>query len=214
MDKKVPFETQQQQEVRLLNGIYSKDHAIEYELYKYCADYFHNHYNALFFAPKEEVNDILQNSFITFWENIEMKRIYTDGDIIKNKNGTPLKGSIRTYFMGIAKLKYLEWAREPYNLSTEDLSMYLEPSFMKHELYADEEEESLMIQIVSDILSKIPSRCNDILVKFYYEGKNLESILQEIPSITSKESLKVKKYKCLENIRKYAQDMMKKYLYE
>lgn len=214
MDKKVPLETQQQREVRLLNGFCSKDHAMEYELYKYCADYFYDHYNALFFAPKEEVNDILQNSFITFWENIEMKRIYTDGEIIRSKNGAPLNGSIKTYFMGIARLKYLEWSREPYHLTTEDCSVYLDPSFMEQELYADEEADTLMFQILSDILSKVPSRCNDILVKFYYEGKNLESILKEIPSITSKESLKTKKHKCLENIRKCAQDMMQKYLHE
>lgn len=50
----------------------------------------------------------------------------------------------------------------------------------------------------------MPKRCYDILTKYYYEEKDLDTILLEIDTITTKNALKTKKYKCMENLREVA----------
>ena len=55
-------------------------------------------------------------------------------------------------------------------------------------------------------------RCREILTKFYYEEKNLDRILIEIPSITTKEALKTRKHKCMTTLKETAYSMYKNYL--
>ena len=50
----------------------------------------------------------------------------------------------------------------------------------------------------------MPKRCYDILTKYYYEEKDLDTILLEIDTITTKNALKTNKYKCMENLREVA----------
>ena len=112
MAKVIRLETQQQKEARLIAGMHDGNQLAQYELYEYCADYYYEKYRGVFYASEETVEEILQESFIKLWENIECGKIYVEDYIIKGKDGKPLSCSIRTYFMGIAKLKYLEWLRE------------------------------------------------------------------------------------------------------
>ena len=58
----------------------------------------------------------------------------------------------------------------------------------------------------------MPERCYEILTKFYYEEKDLDSILKEIPSIESKNALKTKKHKCMENLREGARETYERFL--
>ena len=46
----------------------------QYELYTYCSDYFWDNYRGVFFAEENAAAEILQNTFIAFWENIERKK--------------------------------------------------------------------------------------------------------------------------------------------
>ena len=45
-----------------------------------------------------------------------------------------------------------------------------------------------------------------------YEEKSLDAILQELPNFESKNALKTMKYKCMENLRKSAQEIYHRYL--
>ena len=112
----------QQKEASLVQGMADGDRQKQYELYTYCADYFWDNYRGVFFADDNTAAEILQNAFITFWENIERKKIYVADGIVMGKDNLPLSGSILTYFMRIARNKYLEWGRE-------------------HPIYADPETE-------------------------------------------------------------------------
>ena len=81
--------------------------------------------------------------------------------------------------------------------------------------YADmlyDSEENKMLDIIADIISRMSEQCSKILSKFYYEGKDLDTILIEITSITSKNALKTKKYKCMESLRNSANDIYRNYL--
>lgn len=197
---------QQEKEARLVAGMYDKDRKIQSELYAYCSDYFWANCQGLFFADDDTAMEIFQNTFITFWEKIEQRKIYVSEGRVMGKDDEPLRSSILTYFIGIAKNKYKEWVKKnPSNVDIE----------ASKQQYADmlyDSEENKMLDIIADIISRMSERCSQILTKFYVEGKNLDIILMEIPTIESKNSLKTKKYKCTELLRESARDIYKRYL--
>lgn len=207
----------QVKEARLVEGLADKGRQTQYELYKYCADYFWRNYRGVFFADEDAAAEILQNSFITLWENIEKGRISVRDGLVTGKGNQPLSGSLLTYFMGIARNKYLEWVREhPVYLDPEtelgqkirkegfDVREYMDM------LYAD--DENMMLDIIAEVISHMSARCYEILTKFYYEEKKLETILNEIPTIGSKDALKTKKNKCLKVLRESANEIYRRNL--
>lgn len=209
--------SQQEKEARLVAGMFDKDSRIQLELYAYCSKYFWANYRGVFFADEESATEIFQNTFVAFWENIERRKIYVSGDRVMGKNGEPLSGSILTYFMGIARIKYLEWVREHPSYADPDTEMgrkIREEGFDAQEyismLY--DPEENTMLDIVADVISHMSERCREILSKFYYEEKDLDAILLEIPTIDSKNALKTKKHKCMEALRESARDIYHRYL--
>ena len=194
---------QQEKEARLVAGMYDKNRKIQSELYAYCSDYFWANCQGMFFADDDTAMEIFQNTFVTFWEKIEQRKIYVSEGRVMGKDDEPLRSSILTYFIGIAKNKYKEWVKKnPSNVDIET----------SKQQYADmlyDSEENKMLDIIADIISRMSERCSQILTKFYVEGKNLDTILMEIPTIESKNSLKTKKYKCTELLRESARDITK-----
>lgn len=207
----------QAKEAFLLTGMAGKNRNAQYELYAYCSDYFWKNYRGVFFAGENEAAEILQNSFITLWESIEHHKLYVEDGVVMGKDRKPLKGSILSYFMGIAKLKYLEWVRQNQfssNLSIRSSNLNKEKEF-DAKGYAEmlyDSSENVMLEIISDVISTMSPRCYEILTKFYYEEKSLDRILLEIPTFESKDALKTKKYKCMENLRHSAQEIYQRYL--
>lgn len=217
MAKVIRLETQQQKEARLIAGMHNGNQLAQYELYEYCADYFYEKHRGVFCATEEAIEEILQNSFIKLWENIECGKIYAENNLVKGKDSKPINGSIRTYFMGIAKLKYLEWFREhPFFADPEtEIGKEIRANGFDEQEYMDMlygDSSNIQLDIIADLISKMPERCYEILSKFYYEDKNLDRILTEIPSIESKNALKTKKHKCMENLREAANETYRRYL--
>lgn len=218
MAKLIPFRTPtQQKEARLVAGMANRERRAEYELYTYCYDYFRSKFRGVFFAGEEIAEEIFRNSFIVLWKNIEEGKIYVQDDIVTDMNGEPFTSSILTYFMSIARNKYKEIARERPVYADPDTEMgrkVREEGFdaedYKGMLY--DPGDNLMLDIIADLISTMSPRCNEILTKFYYEEKKLEVILSEIPSIDSKDALKTKKYKCIENLRKSANEIYRRIL--
>lgn len=213
MAKIIKFRTPiQEKEARLVEGMADKGRQTQYELYTYCADYFWSNYRGVFFADEKDAAEIFQNTFIAFWENIERRKIYVEDDIVMGKDDKPLNGSILTYFMSIARNKYLEWGREhPVYADPEtELGRKIKEKGFDSKEYLDmlyDSGENMMLDIIADVISHMSSRCSEILTKFYYEEKKLEVILNEIPSIESKDALKTKKHKCMETLRKSAKEI-------
>lgn len=213
MAKTIQFKTSiQEKEARLVAGMADKSQRMQYELYAYCADYFWDSYRGVFFADEEVAKEILQNAFIAFWENIERRKIYVENGIVMGKGDVPLDGSILTYFMGIARNKYLEYGREhPIYADPEtELGRLIKEEGFDANTYTDmlyDSGENMMLDIIADVISHMSPRCSQILTKFYYEEKKLEVILTEIPAIESYKALKSKKHKCMEALRKSAKDI-------
>lgn len=217
MAKIIAFESIWQREAWLIEGTYKGDRSAQFELYQYCADYYYEKYRGIFYATEEAVEEIMQNSFIKLWENIECGKIYAEDNIVKGKDGMPFSGSIRTYFMGIAKLKYLEWLREhPFFADPEtEMGRKVRANGFDEQEYLDMmygDSNNIQLEIIADLISKMSERCYEILSKFYYEDKDLDRILEEIPSIESKNALKTKKHKCMETLREVANETYRRYL--
>lgn len=213
MSKNIQFRTpKQENEARLVSGMADKDLSMQYELYAYCSDYFWDNYRGVFFADEKAAAEILQDTFIAFWENIERKKIYVDDGIVMGKDAKPLNGSILTYFMSIARNKYLEYVREhPVYADPEtELGRLLRREGFNPNEYTDmlyDSGENMMLEIIADIISHMSPRCSQILTKFYYEEKKLEIILKEMPTIESYAALKTKKNKCMNMLRKSAREI-------
>lgn len=202
----------QEKEARLVEGMADCKRRTQYELYAYCSDYFWDNYRGVFFADERVAAEIFQNSFIAFWENIERRRIYVEDGIVMGKDNEPLKGSILTYFMGIARNKYLEYGRvHPVyaDPETEWGRLLREEGFASNS-YTDmlyDSDENMMLEIIADLISHMSPRCSQILTKYYYEEKKLETILKEMPTIASYDALKTKKNKCLKTLRESAREI-------
>lgn len=206
-------------EADMVVGMFNGDKNAQYCLYEYCAKYFYNSYKGVFRAPEDAVDEIFQNSFIKLWENIMHKKIYVDGGVLKGKDSKPMKSTLRTYFMGIARLKCLEWLHD--NPSYADPETEIGKKYREKGLDASEyveifysDSDNIMLEIIADVISNMSARCSEILTKFYYEEKNLDKILEEIPSIDSKNALKSKKYKCMETLKETAAGIYDLYLKE
>lgn len=210
-------ESIREKEARLVEGMADKRRRTQYELYAYCSDYFRDNYKGVFFADEEQAAEIFQNAFVAFWENIEKRKIYVEIGVVMGKDDKPLRGSILTYFMSIARMKYLEIVRErPVFVDPETVlgrkmkEEGIYPSYCDDMFY--DSGENLMHEIVADVISHMSERCNQILTKFYYEEKKLETILEEIPTISSYNALKTRKLKCLDSLRNSATDIYKRKL--
>ena len=218
MAETIQFRTPvQEREARLIAGMADRRRRTQYELYAYCSDYFWDNYRGVFFASKKTAAEILQNAFVAFWENIERRKIYVEDGIVRGKDNKPLNGSILTYFMSIARIKYLEYGREhPVYADPEtELGRLLRAEGFDPNEYIDmlyDSGENMMLDIIADVISHMSQRCSEILTKFYYEEKKLETILMEMPSIESYDALKTKKNKCMNTLRKTAKEIYKRKL--
>lgn len=218
MAKTIQMRTsQQEKEARLVAGMYDKNKKIQSELYVYCSRYFWANYRGVFFADEEAATEIFQNTFIAMWENIERRKIYVSDGRVMGKNNEALSGSILTYFMGIARIKYLEWVREhPFYADPEtEMGRKIKEEGFDAQQYINmlyDSEDNKMLDIIADVISHMSERCCEILSKFYYEEKDLDTILFEIPTIGSKNALKTKKHKCMESLRTSAKNIYCNYL--
>lgn len=213
MGKIVSINPSQKIEAEYVDGVYHKISTYEQKLYNYCRQYFDEKAGGLFFAHEDARAEIFQNSFVKLWEIIEERKIYVEEGVLKGKDGQPLSCTLTTYFMRIAKIKYLEFVRShPLHISLDD---NVSDTDVDRDEYIDllyGREEDIQLQIIADCISHMSARCNEILVKFYYEEKDLDTILVEIPSIESKNALKTKKFKCMEALREAVNTIYNNYL--
>ena len=202
MKKKVSFYS----EANLVESVYKHNSKMERKLYDYCKQYFDNHYHSMFFIGEGHKNEIFQEAFITLWEHIENRRIYAEEGVLYGRKGEMFYGSLTTYLMSIAKLKYLEWSRSTKKINVSDKE---KESGMKkwdweqfqEQIYNNDDESQLKLDLISDCINKMSPQCNKILTMFYYEEKSLDNIMAELPTFVSKDALKTAKYKCMERLR-------------
>lgn len=201
-------------DVAYVEGVFRRDPMMERALHYHCKRYFDENYKGVFFVGNEHKDEIFQEAFITLWEKIMNKKIYVEDGELKGKDGDAFSGKLTTFFMSIARLKYLEWVREHRKiLNTEDedkVCKTIDLESSKDILY--DESDNRMLEIIADCISHMSERCNQILTMFYYEEKTLDDIMIELPTFDSKNALKTAKYKCVETLRMSAKSIYQQYL--
>ena len=201
-------------DVAYVEGVFRHDPVIERALHYLCKQYFDENCKGVFFVGNENKDEIFQEAFITLWEKIMNKKIYIENGELKGKNGDAFSGKLTTFFMSIARLKYLELARENMHRYTdmeeERRGREQEAELFKTLLYDNDDET--MLEIIADCISKMSRQCNQILTMFYYEEKTLDDIMIELTTFESKNALKTRKYKCMEELRKSAKSIYHRYL--
>lgn len=198
-------------DVEYIKGLLEKNPRIEKNFYNHCKVYFYEHYKSVFFSSDIELEDIFQNSFIALWQNVCVRKIYIEDDVIIGRNKKPLGCSLTTYMMSIARNKYRELARSGVcDVKITDLpdDDTLNGEHLIDD-WLDEDYEKAMFEVISDSLSMLPPSCSDILRKFYYENKKLDDMLCELPSYSSKDALKSNKNRCLNRLKTFAQQLYK-----
>lgn len=197
-----------------VEGVFRRDPMMERALHYHCKRYFDENYKGVLFVGNEHKDEIFQEAFITLWEKIMNKRIYVENGELKGKDGDAFSGKLTTFFMSIARLKYLEWARENLHRYTDEKEerrrREQDMELFKTLLYDSDDET--MLEIIADCISKMSKQCNKILTMFYYEEKTLDDIMVELRTFESRNALKTRKYKCMEELRKSAKSIYRRYL--
>ena len=197
-----------------VEGVFRRDPIMERALNYHCKQYFDENYKGVFFVGNEHKDEIFQEAFITLWEKIMNKKIYVEDGELKGKDGDAFSGKLTTFFMSIARLKYLEWVRKNLHLYTDEeeerCRRKQEIELYKTLLY-DRNDET-MLEIIADCISKMSKQCDQIITMFYYEEKTLDDIMIELKTFDSKDALKTRKYKCMEELRHSAKQIYHRYL--
>lgn len=208
------FNVKTYSDVEYVEGVFRCNPMMERALHYHCKRYFDDNYRGVFFVGPEHKDEIFQEAFITLWEKIMNKKIFVEDGELKGKNGTAFSGKLTTFFMSIARLKYLEWVRENMHRYTneeeERRRREQEMELFKTLLYDSDDE--MMLEIIADCISKMSKQCNQIITLFYYEEKTLDDIMVELKTFISKDALKTRKYKCMEELRKSAKSIYRRYL--
>lgn len=203
MAKTVQFSANAYSDAAYVQGVANHNNMIIHHLERHCRNYFNDHYQSIFFCGEDMRMEIFQDAFIRLWQNIEVGRLHVVDGVLFGDNNEPFTSSLTTYFMSIAKRKYLEYVRKIKNES--EAKKGLLPKEPADADYLYDGNTICMEDIIADCIAAMSERCNQILTKFYYEDKTLDDILTEIPSFTNKNALKTMKYKCMETLRANAQ---------
>lgn len=206
--------TQTYSDAEYVDGVFRHDSVMERALHYHCKKYFDENYQGIFFVGDEYKDEIFQEAFIKLWENVVGRKIYVEDCVLKGKDGNVFSGNLTTYFMSIAKLKYLEWVRENARMrpDSEEEKRRRENEIELFKTLLYDREDKVMLEIIADCISHMSEQCSQILTKFYYEEKPLDKIMEEMPTYASRNALKTAKYKCLEMLRKSAKSIYHRYL--
>lgn len=203
-------------DAELVEGVFCKKSTMQKALFDHCWQYFDAHAENVFFASATDRDDIFQNTFITLWQNIEHRKIYVENGVVFSQDGLPFRGTVTSYFMGIARLKYMEFVRSTVNwVALDEVHVYSSTDGMKHSVDGEPitnewlDTENPMWEVVAECVAELPERCYQILDLFYVQGKSLDLIMDKLTTFTSKDALKTAKNKCLTRLRQSAIELYK-----
>lgn len=201
--------------IAIVDGVFRHDNKMGTALYEVCLGYFKGHFHPVKPVNEYDKDDIFQNSLETLLEKIENRKIYVEDGELKGKNGKSFTGSLTTYFMGIAYLKYKEFFRVPpigfsVDIDTGQTHKLLNDADLYRDILYDD-EENVTLSIIADCISKMSERCNQILTLFYYEEKSLDEILKILPNYNSYDALKTGKNRCMKTLRDSVQTIYNRF---
>lgn len=154
---------------------------------------------------EEDCEDVFQEAFITLYENIQ------SGKLLE------LTSSLSTYFTGICKNKaqeHLKGSKKTVNVDKE-MSISLmsgDVDVKKLDTLLALEDDSEVIkeqkeQLVREIVTNLPSPCNELLWGFYRDNLTMKALADMYNY--SEGSVKVTKHRCCEKFRNRYNELCK-----
>lgn len=135
---------------------------------------------------EEEVADLYQDAMVAYIENLRKQQLQLH-------SSTP-----STYLYAIGKYmafrRLKNKAKAPLALETEVLP---EDIIWQH---LDTEAQEEQVQLLQRAIAQLGEQCKKLLMLFYYEGKKLNTILQET-SYENKDVVKSQKSRCLKQLK-------------
>lgn len=196
----------------LVEGVFEKDKVMERALFRHCKVYYEEKYSSMFFDGEYGKDDVFQETLITLWDIIKTQRIYVKDDVLYGKNNKPLTCSLNTFFMGIARLKFLEQSRNDNKGKDRE---EVEKAVLEALYGVDDENEidvyNVKCGIVADCLSLLKDRCRQILEMFYIEEKTYEEMMPLFPMYHTEQALRNRKYHCMEELRESVKRIYEEY---
>lgn len=204
-------------DVEYVVGVFNNDRNLTEEFYKKCKQYFEDNFKGIFLKEAaENEEDIFQNSFIKLWENIEQGKLYVEGGLLKGHDKKNFRGSLTTYLMSIANYKYLEWVRDNPINKRDDIDSVNSQDIIKQNVEAYDilygKDDDIMLQIIADCISRMSTRCNQIMTMFYLKNMNLKTIWEKLPTFNSYDALKNEKSRCKKRLQECANGIYEQYL--
>lgn len=193
----------------IIAGIMAGDQSVERRFYFDCQRYFMEKREAVFefSSTSRQPLDLFQESFMRLWTEIQSGHIFVHSGkvlrIARDGKPRPMKASLRTYLMAVARYKNLELLREDdiFTLSTSGIEPF--------DMNPDDYEMSLDGIALMEV-SAMSRRCREILTMFYVEGKSLDEILASRPENKSKNGLKSSKAKCMAALKERINRQLRK----
>jgi len=139
-----------------------------------------------FSLNEEEITDIYQESFLSFYENLLNGKI------------TEFTSSIKTYIFSIGKFKIYEHLRANSKLKVIDAP--INDDITIDELNLDNEVLTEREQLVKTNFKKLGKQCQLILELFYFKGKTLKDI-KAIENYDNTDVVKSQKSRCLRKLK-------------
>ena len=146
-------------------------------------------YAARYPLSAESVEDIVQNVFISFWEN---------------KRGRPFVGSVRSYLFGAVSKAALRWLRDEGKAYFEDIETHVDDFW--ESMFNREEEEAFekLMEKLREAVEQLAEQPKRVVRSIIWEDKPYKLVAQEMG--ISVNSVKTYYVRALESLRKMLGD--------
>ena len=142
-----------------------------------------------FGTSEEDILDAYQDAVIAFFENVSEGKI------------TALSSSVKTYIFGIGK--YLLMHRFKNNIrhvSDSEMVLQLLDKDEDYKRLFEEEEQTHRQTLIFAALEKLPGRCKDLLLLFYYRNYSIEAIKNAM-NYNNENTVKANKSRCMKFLK-------------
>lgn len=144
-------------------------------------------------GTEEHAKDIFQEAFIAVWKNVKT-------DKFQPQNNHSLNG----YLYTISKNKWMDYLRSKHHKKTVVTSK-LNHFEISDKDSLDKHDDILKENRLQDIMQafkKLGLPCKNLLTKFYFEKKSMNTIAEELQLDTA--STRNKKYRCMQKLKELA----------
>jgi len=147
-----------------------------------------------FGTSEEDILDAYQDAVIAFFENVSEGKV------------TELKSGVKTYIFGIGKYLLMHRFKSTIrNVSDPEMTLKLLDKDKDYAQLFAEEELNHQQSLIFAALEKLPGRCKNLLLLFYYQNYSIEAIRHAM-DYNNDNTVKANKSRCMKFLKKEYKD--------